>query len=300
MTEKRIHIVQNGAKRLPKSVEEQIVRIEEISDFKVTRFITNSRNHARIYCREHVKSNNIVIAVGGDGTCNEVVGGIMDSGSEKVALGIIPAGTGNDFLRMCKQNSEEQLLDLIAQEDFQPLDLGVVKINDERYYFLNIADLGLGGKVIEIMERQRAIKIGGKFSYASSIIRGFFSYKKPTVKISMPGFSFQGKMMLLGMCNGAVFGHGLTIYPGAKVNDGKLGFTIIGDVTLVDYIRYLAKLKKGLRIDHPEVHYCEGEELELELLGGKIYGETDGEFIPGSACKTVVIPSALMLINPLK
>lgn len=300
MTGKRIHIVQNGSKKIRKQTESAINSILGLSAFVITVYKTNARGDAKRYCAEQVHSNDIVIAVGGDGTCNEVVNGIMEAELANVALGIIPAGTGNDFLKMCVDKSELSLTERLQANQYQDLDIGFVETASGNYHFLNIADMGLGGKVIEIMERQRAIKIGGKFSYASSIIRGFFTYKKPMVRISTEEFSYSGKLMLLGMCNGAVFGHGLYIFPGAQVDDGKLGFTLIGDVTLYDYVKYLSRLKKGLRISHPEVHYIEGKSLELDLLAGNLYGETDGEYMPGSSCKVSVLPSALKLINSLR
>ena len=103
--------------------------------------------------------------------------------------------------------------------------------------------------------------------------------------------------ILLVVCNGKVFGHGLTINPYASINDGKLSVTFLGRVSFLDYIRNLGKLKRGELIKHPEVRYFETENLSIHMDENVIYIEADGELIGSGSFEFSVVKGMLRIVS---
>ena len=105
-------------------------------------------------------------------------------------------------------------------------------------------------------------------------------------------------MMMTAVCNGTTFGHGMIVSPNAKLNDGKLNITLLGEVSLKDYVKNISRLKKGILIKHPEVHYFETMELMVSLKKGEMYLETDGEIVGQGDVRFQVLPNGLNILLP--
>jgi diacylglycerol kinase (ATP) len=101
---------------------------------------------------------------------------------------------------------------------------------------------------------------------------------------------------MIAFCNGDMFGDGLYIHPGAKVNDGQLNITLLKKIGLMDYVLNLKNLKTGKRINHPEAFYFEDNELKISISKGKAVTETDGEHWPVAEIKVSIVPSALQVL----
>lgn len=299
MLKKRIIIIINASKKLSKNATSTLSEIDKLTDFILIKHLTRFEKDATLFLIENLMDNDYVLSVGGDGTTNEVVNGILKSKKNDIHLGIIPSGTGNDFLKVFTKFDINRFVSRIISNEYQLIDTGYILIDRKKTHFINIADIGLGGKVVEIMNKQRRMNIGGKFSYVSAIIRGFFSFKKPIISINSDSFQYEGKVMVLAACNGSVFGHGLVINPFAKIQSGRLNFTLIGDVTLFDYIKNIGNLKRGKKIVDPRVYYFEGKEVHVKLVSGKVFGETDGELIEAKNCVIGIKPSSLKVINEI-
>ena len=137
------------------------------------------------------------------------------------------------------------------------------------------------------------MKIGGKLSYALAILRSFFSYSRPMVEIESKEFMYNGECLLVAACNGSTFGHGLVIHPEAKLDSGTIGITLMGKVTLMDYIKYLSKLKKGHQIVHPEVHYFQTNQITIKAPNESFFSQADGELLSNKSITIEVIPKGL-------
>jgi len=140
--------------------------------------------------------------------------------------------------------------------------------------------------------------LGGKFAYSLSILYTFLSYKKPIVTIKSGDFNYHGPLLMAAFCNGSVFGNGLHIHPKAKINDGLLKLTLLGKVSLWDYIKNVVKVKRGKEIVHPEAQYLSIEnEAELISCDGVIFAETDGEGLSGQRFQIKLVPKSLRIIK---
>lgn len=277
----RVAFIINGSKKLTVHVQEILKLCEEHPDIEATQFQTKKSKEAIEIAKSFTnQSFDVIVSAGGDGTMNEVLNGILNSNNEiKPVLAILPNGTGNDFVKSAKLKSNiSDFINAILENRSIKIDIGRIESNGQTHYFLNISDTGFGGNVIEILDKQRKY-VGGKISYSISILRAFIGFRKPTLSIKTDDFQFQGKVLMVAICNGSVFGNGLIINPYAKINDGILNITYLGNVSIIDYIMNFRKLKKGLPILHPEVHYLETKSIEIKRIKGKVSSEMDGEYL---------------------
>lgn len=240
---------------------------------------------------------DIIIAIGGDGTCNEVVNGMMNLSHQPI-LAIVPFGTGNDFASAHAPFEINTFLRSLEALKHEVVDVGKIQFSDEERYFLNIADIGFGGHVVTIMNRQRELGLRGKISYGVAILRAFVSFKKPTLKITGTAIHHTGKTLFAAFCNGSMFADGLTISPESSPFDQQMELVIIGDVSLMEYIRNLKNLKQGKRIHHPEVHYLKlNDKTTVEVIEGVAFTELDGEMGSSGGITISMIPRGIKLLR---
>lgn len=239
-----------------------------------------------------------LIGVGGDGTFNVLVNGTCKhpNNAFNPILGIIPNGTGNDFYRSAGFTKNRRILQSIQNGSFELFDIGRIETQTEQRYFANIADIGFGGAVVLELQNFRK-KFGPNFSYGLAIIKTFLKYKRPVVKIESKDYNYNGELLLAAFCNGSIFGDGLYIHPGAKINDGQLKLTLLGKVSLVDYLLNVLKVKRGKQIRHPEAHYLSVSfPLVLSTENKHLHAETDGEYLGGQVFKIDLLPAKLKLL----
>lgn len=250
------------------------------------------------------KGCDFLIAVGGDGTINEVLNGMMHASipiNNLPTLGVIPRGSANDFVKTLSPNikSAAQIKTLILANNQVKIDLGKIelgKTSSQPKFFINIAGLGLGPEVVKLMEGSSKI-FGSKMTYFSSIVRGFLSYKKRTIRCESEGWFWEGQLLQMAVANGKFFGDGICIAPDASVTDGLLQVSLFGEVSLFDYLKNLGRLKKGIKLTHSEAHYFSTKEIRIQSMGNETCGvETDGEYIGESPVTITIIPSAIKMI----
>ena len=197
--------------------------IEGISS-KENREIIVPSNAAETNYYAFLKSNNeepkVIYAVGGDGTLNSVLNGVVGS---KAIMGVIPLGSGNDFARTLK---EEKIT--------APTKIDIGQINYE--YFLNIASLGFDARVCENALKNRHIV--GHASYIIGLIQEILK------KIEVDQVTNK-EIAMLTLCNGKYYGGGFKIAPTACLTDGFLDKYEIGEVTKFKLLKILLKLLQG-------------------------------------------------------
>lgn len=293
---KTVTLIIHGHRKISGKPLETIQLMEGEPLLIVKKRLTKGPGDAVEIARDASTNSDVVIAVGGDGTCNEVINGLMITPNPKIVFGVIPNGTGNDFVRNFRPFDPYTFVTAIVENSFKKIDLGKITFGKNSRYFLNVADIGFGARVIDTMNRQRLSGIGGKFSYNLAILRCFFSYRKPIIKVQNDDFQFEGKSLMIVFSNGTTFGHGLQIYPEAKLDSGKLGLAVIGKVSLIQYAKNLGKLKDGKKIDHPQVKYHEFEKIHATTTDKNLIVETDGEIAGRSSITVEVVPGALQVV----
>lgn len=295
---KKIAIIINGLHGLNKNSERILSLLEQDPAFSCTRMLTTAMGDAHRFTVEAIDKNfQVILAVGGDGTVNEVITGIMVAG-QPVLFGVLPNGTGNDFSRSIQIfNSGNELKKSIHEQLAQKIDVGKITVDKTEHYFLNIADIGFGGKAIHILNHQRKW-IKGTRSYPLAILRTFLFYRRAKLELKTDTNAYSGEVFMAAICNGKVFASGITINPFADPGNGTLSITLLKRINFFHYLKYLKRLKRGETIDHPQVEYWQCKEMNIKILSGNALCEADGESVSEGNYNIKVIPGAVTLLQP--
>lgn len=182
---------------------------------------TERPGHATELAREAASADDCtgVIAVGGDGTAFEVACGLMNTG---VPMGIIPAGTGNDFIKTVGiPKRPMEALDFILTHDARPVDVG--GLNDR--LFLNVCGTGFDVTVLDYTTAAKKY-CRGLLPYLIGLIRGIAHYKPVYVRFTADGHTEEREVLICSIANGRFFGGGIAICPEASADDGLLDLVI--------------------------------------------------------------------------
>ncbi len=251
-----------------------------------------------------------IIAVGGDGTLNEVMNGLMQyqhqqSDKELPKLGILPLGTANDFVKSTPLKSGiNELISLIKNKQHRKIDIGKLQCFEKdrttqlTRYFINIADVGFGAHVVHKTNKCSSI-FGANATYIKAILGTFLSYKPKQITVQIDDQPKQTSNTLsLIFAKGKYFASGLGVAPHADLSDGKLAITHIGNVSMFDFLLYLGRLKKCKKITHPEAKYFKAKHLEVSSVDKNAAVEADGEFIGYLPLKVDVISKKISFLMP--
>lgn len=231
-----------------------------------------------------------IIAVGGDGTLNEVLNGVVGS---EVALGIIPAGSGNDFVRTI--NTSKEIEKIILDNIFGKIkcaDLG--KCNGIN--FINIASVGFDAKVVD--ETQRAKRFfSGSLAYIAGTISTIFKYKGIKATIDIDGNITKENILLLAAANGRYYGGGMIPAPNADIYDGLFDICIIKKAPKIKLLGLFPRFMKGKHLGIKEVSIVRGKKVTIES-DDKFYVNIDGEVIEGNKMNFEIVPECVNIIIP--
>ncbi|MGL5676680.1 MAG: diacylglycerol/lipid kinase family protein [Cellulosilyticaceae bacterium] len=256
--------------------------------------MTKGRGHATELVKAYTsKDDYIVYAVGGDGTINEVVNGMIGTSS---ALAIVPAGSGNDFIRTIypKCNYEELLYKLLKGKR-ESVDL--VRMNDK--YFLNIASIGIDAEVVYNATAFKKLKyIKGDLAYVMSIFKTLWFYKTSRLKIALDGQeTCDTHILLLAIANGKYYGGGIQIAPSAQVDDAKAHIYMVEQLKLRKILGLIPKLFKAKHEGATEVKVYKAQHVHVK--SNDVFKlNMDGEIIETTEVEMEVLPEALQIIVP--
>lgn len=212
-------------------------------------------------------NNSIIYSVGGDGTLFEVINGIANSNN---VLGIIPAGTGNDFIKTINNDNEFTSVDLC-------------KMNE--HYFINIASVGIDAEIANNQVRMKEIGIPKSLTYKASIVNTLFKFKNPHLKVEINGNKFDQDITILAICNGKYYGGGFKIAPNAIYCDGKFDVYLVDSCKKFKIPGLLLKVIKSTHEESKYVHKYSTDKVRIQSdnnvicnLDGEIFHTNDMEF----------------------
>lgn len=253
------------------------------------RFVhTEAPGHATALAREAAQQPDCsaVVAVGGDGTAFEVACGLMDTG---IPLGIIPAGTGNDFIKTTGTPAKPlDALDFILKGTPRPVDL--CSLNDRM--FLNVCGTGFD---VTVLDNTLAAKkyVRGILPYLVGLVRAVFHYKPVHVRLTADGDVTEGDVLVCSVANGRYIGGGIPICPTARVDDGKLDVVVADTVPRWKIPSYLPGLMMGriLGFDITRHRLC--DRVVIDAPGMRL--NVDGEIFSMDRAEFAVHPGKLLL-----
>jgi diacylglycerol kinase (ATP) len=191
-----------------------------------------------------------IVAVGGDGTINEVVNGIKgaEAGTGRRAqLGIVPLGTGSDFIKTLdtiEPNDIPGAVQRLATGRTRAVDLGRVAVADgEERFFINALGMGLDAQVAA--ESLKLTRLKGMAVYLVAIIRALANYKAHPMTVEYDDRRVHRRLLFASVANGRCQGAGFWMTPDALVDDGLLDLCLVDNLRLDQIIRYIPKLMEG-------------------------------------------------------
>lgn len=273
----------------------------------VTVRFTERRGHAIQLARELLGDGfDRIIAVGGDGTFNEVANGFLKDDElvrPGASMGILPAGTGGDFQRMFGFNERgvmEQALDALAAGEPCLIDAGKAKFValDGRpceRYFVNLVSFGMGGLVAE-RARNSFAAFGGRSAFLWATFRVLLGYRGRTVQVALNGGApAEYHVTNVAVGNGRFHGGGMHPCPTAVMDDGVLEVTIIEYMNMLRLLRDIRALYSGEIYRHPKAHHLRG--VRIGAYAGKpTFIEVDGEPVGKLPLEITVLPGKLPVL----
>jgi YegS/Rv2252/BmrU family lipid kinase len=248
----------------------------------------------------------VLVCVGGDGTLNEIVTGMMgETGPLRpdARLGLIPLGTGCDFIRSVRiPRDPREAVAVIAAGSSETVDLGRISFKDHQdrqasRYFLNVASFGLGGEVDARVGKTGKF-FGGFLSFIWATLASVVTYRQKTVHVRVddsPEETFTAMNVVIA--NGQYHGGGMWVAPQASLSDGLFHVTVIGEFSLPEVLWHLPKLYNGKLFQLAKVRCLTGRRVEARSQD-RVLLDVDGEQ-PGVLPATVeIVPSAIRIIVP--
>lgn len=252
-------------------------------------FYTDAPRHAIKLAEELSKTSDTIVALGGDGTINEVLNGLD---TEKVNFGIIPSGSGNDFIAAAgiPQNPIEAV-DLILSGEAKPTDYMVCG----GVRGLNIIGTGID---VDILKRCKKSKIlRGKLQYVISLVISLIKFRFYKFYICKGEEKIEKEALIACVGNGHRLGGGIRMCPEAKIDDGELDFVIAGKLKKRKIPHAFVKLMQGkiLEQDFTSFERCEHVRLEFDK---PVTIQVDGELYDGLDFDLSIVKSGIKIYRP--
>lgn len=249
----------------------------------------------------------VVIAVGGDGTVNEVVNGLMrlqELGRPVPELAVVPRGTGRDFVRTFRIPGRlDDALALVQGGRAREIDVGRAEFrawdgSDGVSYFANVASAGMSGAVAK-RANSSSKALGGKISFLAATLAVFAHWKPGRMDVRVDGERREGLMYDVLVANCVYLAGGMKMTPDALPDDGLFDVLLLGEITRTDLALTLPKVYRGTHLPHPKAELLRGRSVSVDAtaplpieLDGEQPGTTPARFELVRAAVRVRVPSA--------
>lgn len=264
--------------------------------------VTEGPGHAVELARRAAENGTgLVVAVGGDGTINEIVNGLVTAARPGVELAVLPCGTGDDFARTFGIPTDvEKALAVAASGRARPVDVGHAKYavgeGTAERYFTNFAGAGISGAIARRGARTSR-RLGAKAAYMWATATVFVRWSSVPMRIELDGETREGPMFEVVISNGMYTAGGMKIAPDARPDDGYFDAVLIGDISKADFVTTFPKIYRGRHTSHPKVDVVRASAISVDasealpvVLDGEQPGTTPARF--------EIVPGALKLRVP--
>ncbi len=269
--------------------------------------MTERTGHAMALAEEAALSGApLVVAVGGDGTLNEVVNGLMNAKSQgkESELGLIAQGTGGDFRRsLGLEHRLDAYLEALSRGTTRRIDVGkLLHDGDKERYFVNILSAGMGGLTDRyIATASRAM--GGAVAYFGASLKALIGSRPGRVRCAVTRDGVREERvfetLVIAMCNGRYFGSGMIVAPMAEVDDGMMEIIVMGNTSKIGFFLESWRVYDGSHIKDPRNVHLRGQRVELSLENDDAKElfllDLDGEPLGGLPITVDLVPGALSL-----
>jgi YegS/Rv2252/BmrU family lipid kinase len=240
---------------------------------------------------------DVVVAVGGDGTMNEVVNGLMQR-EERPVLAVIPLGTGMDFVRTYGiPNRFEDAVRVAAGDGVRTIDVGRVEHSRGTRYFANVGSVGMSAAVAQ-RANGMSKALGGKATFFYALTRVFLEWQNTQISVELDdGTRREARMHDVVVANGRWHGGAMMLAPEAEPDDGLFDVILIGDINKRDFVTTAPKIYKGTYLAHPKVELLRARSVSV-TAPERLPIELDGEQVGATPARFEVVPRALRVRVP--
>jgi YegS/Rv2252/BmrU family lipid kinase len=250
-----------------------------------------------------------VVAIGGDGTINEVANGFFDGDrpvNPDAALGILPFGTGGDFRKTIRMPRDiGRAARVLARGGTRRIDVGLLEYTRRdgapaSRVFVNIASFGISG-VVDRYVNASSKRLGGRVSFLVATARATVNYRNQRVRMVFDDDDASAvdlTVNTVAVANGRYFGGGMFIAPDAELDDGLFDVVALGDFTIKEMLLNSRRIYDGSHLSIDKVSFRRARKVRAEPLDGeRVELDVDGE-TPGILPATFrILPRALLLVT---
>ena len=262
--------------------------------------VTRAPGHATQLAAEAAAARrDRIVAVGGDGTVQEVVEGLMRS-AHRPALGLIPQGSGNDLARgIGIPRRPEEAWPVAVGDGSVALDVGRASADGRTRHFVSSGGIGFDAQVAAAMARRRSWQ-RGPAGYLLTTLDELRRFRNRRIRITLDdGPAEEHSVLLVAIANGPFYGGGMRICPEARSSDGWLDLCLVGDISRLTALQQLPNLYRGTHVRHPAVSLRRARSIEVEADAGTQL-HLDGEPFGAAPLRAEVMPGAVRVAAPLR
>ena len=268
--------------------------------------MTSRASEAALLTREALANGaGRVIAVGGDGTLNEVVNGYLDDTGHPInpdaSLSLLPSGTGSDFCRSLGFKTRMDAVRAAINPEAKLIDAARCEFKDSNgqdasRFFINIASFGLGGDTVSLVNRWRDQLprwIGGRARYIAAAVRALASYRNVSVTVRLndqPDIRINSNLIVVA--NGRFAGGGMMLAPHAQFDDELFDVVLADRATRLDVIRELPRIQRGGHLKNPRVKQLRAREVSINS-DQPLAIDIDGEIAGHTPARLTLLPSVV-------
>lgn len=299
-----------GADRILRYLEQ----LERYDKRDISHYLTKAENDAtdiavRLAEEAEASGEDIFIyAVGGDGTINEVANGV--SGYQHAAMGLMPVGSGNDFVRCFKNTDPKAFNDVELQLDATVTDIDIIEFEYEeggeilRRKYINGINIGLDGNTAILAHSYKNIPgVSGSFAYLLALLKNFIRKEGADLKVTVDGkVLHDDKALLCTVANGGYCGGGFESCPRFILDDGLAEVMIVKNIPRRKFLHLVPKYKAGKIFEIADIEkiisYAQGRDVTITPNPGKMKLVADGEIFETPEINIHVIRNGIRILVP--
>lgn len=241
--------------------KQRLLEICKILNIDYQIILSESKEHALEISKFYKDQNVIVYAVGGDGTVNTILNGLVGGSAY---LGVIPMGTGNDFYRS------------LDSKYGQINTCNVMKIND--VYGINIFSAGIDAEVCANVAKMEKLNIPDNLLYYASMVYTIFKHQNEPMLINVDGNQYYDYMTLIAICNGKYYGNGFCMAPRADITSSYVHTYLVANLNKLKMPFYAKKVKDGTHESDNHTIVTRGKNITI-LADNQVVANVDGEIM---------------------
>lgn len=258
---------------------------------------TEYPGHATELAKKYAASDAIIYSVGGDGTLNEVINGIMASEyANEVIFASVPCGSGNDFIKgFTSEKDPYKLLDNYQVQNIKAIDVGLINGRN----FINISSVGFDAEIVLGAQKYKQLPfISAELAYIISVFSTLIHLKNYSLTVQIDeGKPQKTNVLFITMANGNYYGGGMKAAPNALLDDGLFDFCIVDQIKRRQVPFLLPKFMKGKHENLKVLTTIRGQKMTIKSQT-PLPLNIDGEVLLSDSINVTIKEKALRVLLP--